>query len=61
MTNYERMNDLLDKYQQMYEHFYQLNKLMCQLLFDLIGEGLTSPESLKQFQKLMLERCYNGL
>lgn len=56
MTLYERMQEMMDKYEELAIHFMELNGKMCQLVVDLLGEGLTSPESYMEFQRLMLKR-----
>ena len=44
MTTHQRIMELVKKYEEMGEHFYQLNKVLCQLVMDVYGEGYTSPE-----------------
>ena len=55
MTTYQRVIKMVEEYEQMGEHFYQLNKCLCQLVMDVYGEGYTSPEAFLEFKKLMTE------
>lgn len=45
---------MMDKYEMLAVHFMELNGKMCQLVVDVLGEGLTKPESYMEFQRLMI-------
>ena len=54
MSLYRRMQEMMDKYEMLAVHFMELNGKMCQLVVDVLGEGLTKPESYMEFQRLMI-------
>ena len=56
MALYERMQEVMDKYETLAIHFMELNAQMCQLVVDVLGTGITSPESYKEFQRLMMTK-----
>lgn len=55
MSLYKRVQNLVDEHEEMLLHFKHLNKVLCQLVVDLLGEGLTKPESYMEFQRLMIQ------
>jgi hypothetical protein len=55
MTTHQRIIKLVESYEAMGEHFYQLNKMLCQLATDVYGEGYASPEAFLEFKRLMTE------
>jgi hypothetical protein len=54
MSLYERVNKMMDKYEELAIQFMELNRIMSQLVIDTLGEGITSPKSYVEFQRLMM-------